>query len=466
MHRRGLTSNKHQNLGTRKNLPILQDGQLVLDLSHHNSDTRSTRTHSTTTCYDVQITTGWQEHVDLEHCDEAHFEVDVSQEHQYVHIVTSLESESDDHSDKPIKLHVVCPERFNVDIRACSNSILNLHMENKLEGDVSVSCSQGKVKLDKIRGVNITANCGNASIESRSLIEGATVVLTGKQLKTKKLNGEAVHVSMERGVDIGSIYCQGGMANVMNTGIGNVNIDLFNGILQLRNSDGNVRVANLDGWFDVETRSGHVDLQINQLTRRNVVLDDDDDDVDSGHSSLGCRAMTSDGNLAVAVDPNIRASILALSTNAASRGKVTIVSDTFKTLTAKTVSRLSTFGVFTGMVPITNSEDFSRTSSRSGKVNLGAAEMVASLTAASSSNNDHMDTGVGTNDSTRLSTDAADESYPDLHIQAHGHVRVETLSWIELIRRKHGFGSDSTKGPPAKAGRAASSKDVAKTLRR
>ena len=27
----------------------------------------------------------------------------------------------------------------------------------------------------------------------------------------------------------------------------------------------------------------------------------------------------------------------------------------------------------------------------------------------------------------------------DLVLQAHGHVRLETLSWIEIIRRKHGF---------------------------
>ena len=53
-----------------------------------------------------------------------------------------------------------------------------------------------------------------------------------------------------------------------------------------------------------------------------------------------------------------------------------------------------------------------------------------------------------------------EETTFDLTLRSHGHIRVETLSWIEVIRRKHGFGNDSTYGlPPAGVGRTASAKD-------
>ena len=45
----------------------------------------------------------------------------------------------------------------------------------------------------------------------------------------------------------------------------------------------------------------------------------------------------------------------------------------------------------------------------------------------------------------------------DLTLRSHGHIRVETLSWIEIIRRKHGFGDSSDQGlPPLGVGRTAS----------
>ena len=45
----------------------------------------------------------------------------------------------------------------------------------------------------------------------------------------------------------------------------------------------------------------------------------------------------------------------------------------------------------------------------------------------------------------------------DLTLRSHGHIRVETLSWIAIIRRTHGFGDSSDQGlPPLGVGRTAS----------
>ena len=51
-----------------------------------------------------------------------------------------------------------------------------------------------------------------------------------------------------------------------------------------------------------------------------------------------------------------------------------------------------------------------------------------------------------------------------LSLSAHGHVRLETLSWFEAIRRKHGFTDPSQGSKPVAPGRSASATQRAKDL--
>ena len=44
----------------------------------------------------------------------------------------------------------------------------------------------------------------------------------------------------------------------------------------------------------------------------------------------------------------------------------------------------------------------------------------------------------------------------DLQLLANGNIRLESLSWIEVIRRKYGFGDDSKGTRPQAPGRTAS----------
>lgn len=52
---------------------------------------------------------------------------------------------------------------------------------------------------------------------------------------------------------------------------------------------------------------------------------------------------------------------------------------------------------------------------------------------------------------TEASGPKPDDEY-DLQLIANGNIRVETLSWIEVIRRKYGFGDDVTATGGSEAG--------------
>lgn len=61
------------------------------------------------------------------------------------------------------------------------------------------------------------------------------------------------------------------------------------------------------------------------------------------------------------------------------------------------------------------------------------------------------------------------DSSVDIKLVAHGHVRVETLSWMEAIRRKHGFdeatvGKSGAAAVPVQVGRTASARARAEAI--
>ena len=87
---------------------------------------------------------------------------------------------------------------------------------------------------------------------------------------------------------------------------------------------------------------------------------------------------------------------------------------------------------------------------RSGKINLdgAAAQAMQSLSERKS-----------TATSTEDRHDPAEDLSFDLQLIANGNIRLETMSWMEAIRRKHGFMDESQGTPPPRSpGRTASAK--------
>ena len=123
-------------------------------------------------------------------------------------------------------------------------------------------------------------------------------------------------------------------------------------------------------------------------------------------------------------------------------------------------------GHFTGISEGTKRPIFTTSGSRSsGKIDLVGAEAQAmhqTMTKASSDEGSgRVEHGVQTREyEKRGKEELEEEPALDITLRSHGHIRVETLSWIEIIRRRHGFGNDSTHGlPPSGVGRTASAKD-------
>jgi hypothetical protein len=96
-----------------------------------------------------------------------------------------------------------------------------------------------------------------------------------------------------------------------------------------------------------------------------------------------------------------------------------------------------------------------------------AEEVVASSdAAAAAASSGAVEDGTARSESAAFSNATGDGEY-DLTLVARGNVRVETMSWIQIIRSKYGF-EDKVGGslPPSKVGRTASATSEAAEIAR
>ena len=98
-------------------------------------------------------------------------------------------------------LHLCLPEMFDVKLVAHS---LNLRTVNKSHGNFEVSCSEGVLELDKVRGNAMTLHCGSADITVKKLLEGNSSVRC-RSFDAKMVNGDEVNILCEGDMNIGAI---------------------------------------------------------------------------------------------------------------------------------------------------------------------------------------------------------------------------------------------------------------------
>ncbi len=410
--RSALLQNGARALTDIPNLPIHQGGNIRLNLGSLKNGS-------------VRIKSSWQDHVNLT-ADEGVFDVQMNEEEQKL-IVSRKRGVS---ADVEGVIDIVTPEVINLNIMGQNT---NIHIKNKIEGDVMIQCESGDIQMDKVRGKSITIESNDANISSRKLIEGADVFIKGGKIRAKMINGDNVNVFSESSIDVGAMYTRLlTMKSKKDTTLG-----LMNGNAYVTSSTGSVTMNNIDGWFDISANN-IVNLQVNKLSRH-------------PSSALGCRVLTK-GSVFASVDPEVKASVDCFCMSTAGRAVVTIVSDSFQPLDAAPDQGLSperAQGVLTGESKMSKRPTFSRgNGDASGKINLNGAELQAM------SGPNHENRG-GSSDS---NADNHTEDGFDLALHAYGHVRLETLSWIEIIKRKHGFGDDEALSPPKGVGRRASSK--------
>lgn len=396
----------------------------------------------------VEVVSQWQDHVEVNNSEG--FGVMVDEEGQ----VMSIQRE-----ETGSFLRVITPESINIFVRG---DVMNLSLRNKMEGDIVVECTAGSVHVDKVRGMTVNLDCGEASLVSTKLIEGDAVNISCGEMKAKMVNGEAVRlISTKGGIDIGAAYIN----RLDAEGSGDVKIDLLNGESRVVSTEGNLKIANVDGAFSMRADTGNVHLQVNKLVRGSPALS-------AGGGSV---VAAPKGGIQMSLDPEIRATLDAQCRAVAGRAVVSIVSDSFEERrgllgagSQRVPPRASHVqGSFTGDSAGSKRPTFTTPGSRSsGKIDLVGAEsqaMQQTMTKRGGGSGGGVQGEGGKEEEEEEEEDVDEEGLEpdfDLTLRSHGHIRVQTLSWVEIIRRKHGFGHDSSHGlPPSGVGRTASAKE-------
>ena len=359
---------------TKKISGIEQGGLLVIDVQDAT----------------VEIVSGWQDYCDIESNGPS------------ITILEDTESNTLTITDKnfrggipsqPCNVIVNVPEMFNCNVNARS---LNLHLRNKLLGDLHIRCDTGSITVDKVRGSNLLFDCGNSDIHVKTLLEG-NVVMACKSLEAKMLNGENVSVNALERLDIEAMYIED--ASLSSTG-GDIRVGLMRGHVDIDASAGGVVVNGIDGSFQITAGVSDITLQINKIV--------------SKKDRTSSYATAVNGNIMVTVDPEMKSNLLCQS-SLSEKDAITIVSDAFQRKDLDESSNaLTVFGLLTGQSTAPKRATSSK-GSASGKIDLRGAENQASYSLAAGN-----DEGMSSSSSSSL------KDVPSLQLTAKGRVQVDT----------------------------------------
>jgi len=292
-------------------------------------------------------------------------------------------------------LHLCLPEMFDVKLVAHS---LNLRTVNKSHGNFEVNCVEGVLELDKVRGNEVSLNCGSADITVKKLLEGDSSV-TCRSFDAKMVNGDKVNIFCEGDIKVGAMYAKLISAKAVQ---GSVSLGSVHGNATVEAGLGAVKVGGLDGSANIVANRGNVSLLVNKLNTSR---------------STSVRALS--GSVEAMVAPTVQTRLLCSQENSSSRSSVTIMSSAFQ----GTSSPQGADGILVGgeAVAVAEGRDLGV-----GKINIAAAESQSLQT--------HL---VGVEHSDDKVKHIHDRNMASLELKASGHIRVETTSWIDSIRRKY-----------------------------
>jgi hypothetical protein len=176
------------------------------------------------------------------------------------------------------------------------------------------------------------------------------------------------------------------------------------------NQCGDVAIQGIDGKINVLNLSGNISLQVNKLSEKseNVV-----------------KAV--DGSISVNLNPEISARVRLQGPNA---NEIVVIAENFR------VAKASAFlhgieGSFEGQLRDKNLHG--RSALISGKIDLISAEKYSLHSQRFTTNGDEH---LSECDGSKISNSSQS---PLLSVVAALGIRIETLSWMQAIRRKHGF---------------------------
>ncbi len=356
-----------------KSFQITQGGSIFFDFSN-------------TSVSNVTLTTVWQDHIEVVNnkldCN-VKFEENVID--NSLTIISSEQTNSQTNKSS-IDIAVKCPELCNISIKSHE---LNLKVNNKLHGDVNITCIGGTISLDKIRGHNLNFNCSDTKITVHKLIEGNINIKGCSKFDSKLVNGDLINVDCAGSVTVGAVYSK----NATFYAETNINIGSIHGVCKLENSKEDINVKSLDGTFDIMSESGNIFIHVNKLDH-------------NSNSTL----VSKKGNTNVNIDTAVSTKISMESTT---NKELIITSDLF-------LNEINN-GNYKMGYHLQNLDNKNYDSKGSGKINLSSAY------------NQSLNSFV--NDSVNDKKNIASS----IDIKAFGSVKVETISWMDNIKKKYGL---------------------------
>lgn len=335
----------------------------------------------------ITLCTLWQDHIEVENKSNSN----VKFEENIIDNILTISTPEKQTQVSSIDLVVKCPELCNITINARE---LNLIVNNKLHGDANITCVGGIISLDKIRGHNLNFNCDDAKIIVHKLIEGNINVKGCNSFNGKLVNGDLINVDCAGNVTVGAVYSKS--ANFYAES--NIDIGSIHGVCKLQNSKEDINVKSLEGSFDIIAGSGNIFIHISKLDHnRNSTL------------------FSKKGNTNVNIDSAVNTKFALESTT---KKEITIKSDLFLNETRN--------GNLIVGYHLQNLSKKNYNSKGSGKINLSSAYN-QSL---------HRFTNDSVNDSKNVAISSITTS---ISIEAFGSIQLETISWMDNIKKKYGL---------------------------
>ncbi|KAG5183241.1 hypothetical protein JKP88DRAFT_195864 [Tribonema minus] len=280
------------------------------------------------------------------------------------------------------ELHLVLPESFGLWVHVNEGKLTTT---GKLKGDIHLRTDSGDIQVATIRGETVCLAAPHGSIAADTLEGGITIECTTATVK--KLLSNGARISAAGDVAIGGMYD----AHALIECPASVTVDSSHGHVEVRGGAREVRLLGVSGSAAVSA-GGDVQLNFDALQ-------------DGSRSEVA----TSDGSVSVSAPED------ASCTVDVAAGDVKIATAAFKGETSVTTAS----GTIAGAAPEPSRHG------GGGKIDMqGAREQ-------------RLNTFVS-GDRQRASGNMKSETA--LHIRApNGSVVLETLGWMDRIKRKHGF---------------------------
>ena len=410
-------------LSTRKGTftGISQGGNLVFDVRELLSPV-------------IVIESKWQDHVDVEYNAENMADINFNEQVKTTTLEIIGKGRKEDivkRKDDQIYLLVTVPELINISL--VGNNV-DLTLKNKIHGNVNIKASSGNIIINKLRGSNIEIIMAKGNVSVMKLMEG-NVVIESQKLKAKMLNGDKVELKCTECIHVEAMYAKRSFLRADH----DVNIGLVSGETNIYSKYGDINIGGVDGTFNVIADEGHINMQINKSI-----------------CEVNSRAYSKKKSITVYADPKVKANVY-FEVLSQSRAKVTVVSEGFKPIKDISVCNNIIIG------SINKSEHFFQRAQMaypyltSGKINTKGSED-QSLHTILPLNDDI--TTLGTSNECQSIT----EENATFAFVAYGNIFFESLSWIEAIRRRHGFNKPDEGTLSNGIGRTASSKRRAQEI--